>query len=169
MPLIILIAALVWMNLRNEFKELSDELNADTTADILRAADSQATVPVTEPIAETARAAPASAPEPPPARTGVGFTPAGRFRAVTSTNGGMQFSLTLDPGDGTFQVQAGNGFYSVPLSGGSFVYDPGTGVLLMSGMNNVGSLFSEPMQIVERHDDHFHVAYSGVRWDLIPE
>ena len=69
----------------------------------------------------------------------------------------------------SIQVQAGNGFYSVPLSGGSFVYDPGTGVLLMSGMNNVGSLFSEPMQIVERHDDHFHVAYSGVRWDLIPE
>jgi hypothetical protein len=25
------------------------------------------------------------------------------------------------------------------------------------------------MQIVERHDDHFHVVYSGVRWDLIPE
>jgi hypothetical protein len=80
----------------------------------------------------------------------------------------MQFSLMLDPG-GTFQVQAGNGFYSVPRSGGSFVYNSGSGVLLMSGMNNVGSLFSEPMQIVERHDDHFPGVYSGVRWDLIPE
>jgi hypothetical protein len=165
---VILIAALVWMNLRNEFTELNDELNAGTMADMVRAAGSPATVPGAEQLADTGRAAAAPAPEPPPARAGVGFTPAGRFRAVTSDNGGMQFSLMLDPG-GTFQAQAGNGFYTVPLSGGSFMYDSGTGVLLMSGMNNVGSLFSEPMQILERHDDHFHVVYSGVRWDLIPE
>ena len=48
-------------------------------------------------------------------------------------------------------------------------YNPSTGVLLISGMNNIGGLFSEPMQIYERHDDHFHMMYANIRWDLFPE
>jgi len=25
------------------------------------------------------------------------------------------------------------------------------------------------MQVYERHDDHFHIMYAGIRWDLFPE
>jgi hypothetical protein len=41
--------------------------------------------------------------------------------------------------------------------------------LQMSGINIQGGLFSEPMQVYERHDDHFHVMYANIRWDLFPE
>jgi hypothetical protein len=111
------------------------------------------------------------APEPEPlpaAPTGTGFSPLGRYRAINHDNQQMQFQLALNP-NSTFQLQANAGFYSVPLSGGSFNYDPSTGVLLISGMNNVGGLFSEPMHIYERHDDHFHMMYANIRWDLFPE
>jgi hypothetical protein len=107
----------------------------------------------------------------PPAPAGTGFRPVGRFRAVNHDNQQMQFQLALNP-NSTFQVQASNGFYNVPLSGGSFAYDASSGVLLMSGMNNVGGMFSEPMQVYERHEDpslHFHVLYANIRWDLFPE
>jgi len=83
----------------------------------------------------------------------------------------MQFQLALNP-DSTFQVQTNAGFYNVPLSGGTFAYEPSSGRLQMSGINNAGGLFSEPMQIYERHDDpspHFHVMYANIRWDLFPE
>jgi hypothetical protein len=69
-------------------------------------------------------------------------------------------------------VQTNAGIYNVPLSAGTFAYDPSSGTLQMSGMNNAGGLFSEPMQIYERHDDprpHFHIMYSNIRWDLFPE
>ena len=66
-------------------------------------------------------------------------------------------------------MQASAGIYNIPLSGGSFAYNPGSGVLLLSGMNLQGGLFSEPMQVYEAHDDHFHVMYAGVRWDVFPE
>jgi hypothetical protein len=90
---------------------------------------------------------------------------------VNHANQQMQFQLALNP-NATFQVQANAGFYSLPLSAGSFAYDASSGVLLMSGMNNAGGLFSEPMQVYERHDEpsrHYHVLYANVRWDLFPE
>lgn len=111
-------------------------------------------------------------PDPEPlAPRGTGFTPVGRFRAVNHDNQQVQFQLALNP-NATFQVQASNGVYNLPLSAGSFAYDASSGVLLMSGMNNAGGLFSEPMQVYERHDDptlHFHVLYANIRWDLFPE
>ncbi|HEV8393031.1 MAG TPA: toll/interleukin-1 receptor domain-containing protein [Vicinamibacterales bacterium] len=114
-------------------------------------------------------APPRPAPEPvEPQPVGTGFSPVGRYRAVNHENQQMQFQLALNP-NSTFQVQANAGFYNVPLSGGTFAYDASSGTLQMSGMNNVGGLFSEPMQVYERHDDHFHVMYAGIRWDLFPE
>ena len=107
----------------------------------------------------------------PPAPAGTGFTPVGRFRAVNHDNQQMQFQLALNP-NATFQVQASNGFYDLPLSAGAFAYDASSGVLLMSGMNNAGGMFSEPMQVYERHEEpslHFHVLYANIRWDLFPE
>jgi hypothetical protein len=107
-------------------------------------------------------------PQPQPQPQGTGFTPVGRFRAVNHDNQQMSFTLALNP-NATFQVGASGGFYNVPLSGGSFAYDPSSGTLLMTGMNNAGGMFSEPMQVYERHDDHFHAMYAGIRWDLWPE
>ena len=80
----------------------------------------------------------------------------------------IAFGLALNP-DSTFQVQATAGIYNVPLSGGSFSYNPSSGVLQLAGMNNLGGVFSEPMQIYEAHEEHFHAMYAGVRWDLFPE
>jgi len=99
---------------------------------------------------------------------GVGFNPMGRFRAVNHDNQAMTFGLVLNP-NATFQVQANAGGYSVPLSGGSFVYDPSTGMMQLSGVNNMRNFFTEQLQVYERHEGHFHVIYSGVRWDLFPE
>lgn len=103
----------------------------------------------------------------PAAPAGAGFTPTGRYRAVNHQNQAMTFDLLLNP-DSTFQVGANAGGYSVPLSGGAFRFDAQSGMLLFSGMNNVGGMFTETMQIYERHDDHFHVVYAGIRWDLFP-
>ena len=99
---------------------------------------------------------------------GTGFTPMGRFRAVNHDNQAMTFGLVLNP-NATFQVQANAGGFSVPLSGGSFSYDPSTGVMQLAGMNNMRNFFTEQLQVYERHEGHFHVIYSGVRWDLFPE
>ncbi|HZI80375.1 MAG TPA: toll/interleukin-1 receptor domain-containing protein [Vicinamibacterales bacterium] len=107
--------------------------------------------------------------DPPPAGTaGTGFAPVGQYRAINHENQQMQFQLALNA-NSTFQVQANAGVYSVPLSAGTFAFDASSGTLVMSGVNNVGGLFSEPMQVYERHEDHFHVMYAGIRWDLFPE
>jgi hypothetical protein len=162
------VVTLVVMQIRSEFgaDDKDDSTPATTGA------------PVPEPVnrTDTGKVSPAPAPpvrpepqpEPPPARTGTGFSPAGRFRAINHENQQMQFQLALNP-DATFQVQANQGFYNVPLSTGTFAFDPSSGTLVMSGINNVGGLFSEPMQVYERHEDHFHVMYAGIRWDLFPE
>src|SRR4029453_11399593 len=94
----------------------------------------------------------------PQAPRGTGFTPVGIYRAVNHDNQQGQFQVALNP-NSTFQVQASNGYYNLPLSAGSFAYDASSGVLMMSGMNNAGGLFSEPRQVYERHDDpslHLH-------------
>ena len=118
-------------------------------------------------------APPRPAPQPPvdPQPAGTGFRPMGRYRAVNHDNQQMQFELALNP-NSTFQVQTNVGLYSAPLSAGTFLYDQSSGTLQMSGVNNAGGLFSEPMQVYERHDDpspHFHVIYANIRWDLFPE
>jgi len=155
--IVAVIAVLVGMQLRNEFTQLKQELGPDTASNTV--------VPATDPKAPAAERIDTP---PPAAPAGAGFRPVGRYRAVNHDNKAMQFQLALNP-DSTFQVQANAGVYSVPLSGGSFAYDASSGTLQMSGMNNVGGLFSEPMQVYERHDDHFHIMYAGIRWDLFPE
>jgi hypothetical protein len=164
--LAVLVSLVVWQ-IRNEFAQDNDGDSPPVTT------GSPAPRPVNDPNEGKGSQRPVTPPQPepeppPPAPTGTGFRPVGRYRAVNHDNQQMQFQLALNP-NSTFQVQANAGFYSVPLSGGSFNYDASTGVLLMSGVNNVGGLFSEPMQVYERHDDHFHVMYANIRWDLFPE
>ena len=118
------------------------------------------------PAADAPRRTPMA--DPPAARSVAGFSPVGRYRAVQHDNQQIAFGLALNP-DSTFQVQATAGIYNVPLSGGSFSYNPSSGVLQLAGMNNLGGVFSEPMQIYEAHEEHFHAMYAGVRWDLFPE
>jgi len=162
------VVALVVMQIRSEFQ--SSEDSTTTSGSIVPAVDPKTNPPAPRPaerVSDVARTAqePESAP---PVRTGTGFTPIGRYRAVQHDNQQMVFALALNP-DSTFQVQASAGIYNIPLSGGSFAYNPSSGVLLLSGMNLQGGLFNEPMQVYEAHDDHFHVVYAGVRWDLFPE
>lgn len=169
------IVVVVGMQLRNEYTKLQQELSPSEISTEGGAAGGAQNVAPAQRVADVPRSAPAPAPEPasppPAAPTGTGFTPSGRFRAVNHDNQSMQFQLALNP-NATFQVQTNAGFYNVPLSGGTFMYDASSGTLQMSGINNAGGLFSEPMQVYERHDDpspHFHVMYAGIRWDLFPE
>jgi tetratricopeptide (TPR) repeat protein len=166
----VVIATLVVMQIRSEFGTGNDEGSREITtgSPIPESTDNDAAQVLPKP-------APTRAPEPvpdepePQAPAGTGFRPAGRYRAINHDNQQMQFQLALNP-NSTFQLQANAGVLGdVPLSGGSFAYNPSTGVLLISGMNNVGGLFSEPMQIYERHDDHFHMMYANIRWDLFPD
>jgi hypothetical protein len=162
--LALLVAMVVWQ-IRSELAQngASENPQPVTTASPAPAAESNGAARSAGPV----RPQPAA---PPPAAvpTGTGFSPVGRYRAVNHDNQQMHFELALNA-NATFRVQTNAGFYSIPLSGGSFAYDAATGVLLMSGINNTGGLFNEPMQVYERHDDHFHVMYAGVRWDLFPE
>jgi hypothetical protein len=34
------------------------------------------------------------------------------------------------------------------------------------GVNNLGALFRETIQVFEREDDHFHARYLGTVWEL---
>jgi hypothetical protein len=113
---------------------------------------------------------PAPQPAPPPAAvaSGTGFSPVGRYRIVNHDNQMMAFSLALNP-NSTFQVQAGAGFYQIPLSGGGFAYDASSGVLMLTGVDINGGGFREAMQVYERHEQHFHAMYAGIRWDVFPE
>ena len=154
-------------NLAKDMKTLSDTASSATPG----ASPANPQTPVqTAPARPVANMPRSQGAEPPPAApTGTGFSPVGRYRAINHDNQQMQFQLALNP-NSTFQLQADAGMLgSVPLSGGSFAYNPSTGVLLISGMNTIGGLFSEPMQIYERHDDHFHMMYANIRWDLFPE
>jgi hypothetical protein len=156
------VVALVIMQIRSEFvaDDKDDSAPATTGSPVPEPVDNSDNRQVAQP----APVRPEPQPAPPPAPTGTGFRPVGRFHAVNHENQQMQFQLALNP-NSTFQVQANTG----PLSAGSFAYDPSSGTLVMSGINNVGGLFSEPMQVYERHEDHFHVMYAGIRWDLFPE
>jgi len=164
------VVALVVMQIRSEFK--SSEDSTTTSSSIVPAVDPKTEPPAPRPaerVSDVARTAREPEPEPaPPARTGTGFTPVGRYRAVQHDNQQMAFDLALNP-DSTFHVQAGNGIYNLPLSGGSFAYNPASGVLQLSGINIQGGLFSEPLQVYEAHEGHFHAVYAGLRWDLFPE
>jgi tetratricopeptide (TPR) repeat protein len=154
-------------NLAKEMKTLSDTATSATPGASPASPQTPVQAAPARPVANTP---PSQAAGPPPAApTGTGFSPVGRYRAINHDNQQMQFQLALNP-NSTFQLQANAGVLGdVPLSGGSFAYNPSTGVLLISGMNNIGGLFSEPMQIYERHDDHFHMMYANIRWDLFPE
>jgi tetratricopeptide (TPR) repeat protein len=174
--IVAILVILVGMQLRNEYTRLQQELSPDTSSSApVPAANAQNVAPPAQRVADVPRTVSEPAPErvtpPPAAPAGTGFQPFGRFRAVNHDNQAMQFQLALNP-NATFQVQTNAGFYNVPLSGGTFAYDASSGLLQMSGINNAGGLFSEPMQVYERHDDpspHFHVMYAGIRWDLFPE
>jgi hypothetical protein len=151
----------------DDLEKLANSANA-ATATTSPADPKTAAPPAPARIADTP--APESPVVSPPQNTaaGTGFRPVGRYRAVNHDNQSIAFTLALNP-DSTFQVQAGAGIYNLPLSGGSFVYNPSTGVMLLSGINIQGGLFSEPMQIYESHEEHFHAMYAGVRWDLHPD
>jgi hypothetical protein len=152
--------------LAKDLKTLSDTANAATPATAQANVQTPGQAPPASRVAEPLRSEPAPAARPAP--TGIGFSPVGRFRAINHDNQQLQFQLALNP-NSTFQVQANAGIYNVPLSGGTFAYDAASGTLQMSGMNNVGGMFSEPMLIYERHEQHYHVMYAGIRWDLFPE
>ena len=164
------IVVLFVLALRQEFGGLDGDSPAITNGGVTptSAADPKSAggTDAPQPAADDPRRTPVA--NPPAARPGTGFSPVGRYRAVQHDNQQIAFGLALNP-DSTFQVQATAGIYNVPLSGGSFTYTPSSGVLQLSGMNNLGGVFSEPMQIYEAHEEHFHAMYAGVRWDLFPE
>ena len=63
----------------------------------------------------------------PPRLPAPGSRRSGAIAPCNHDNQQMQFELALNP-NSTFQVQASAGIYNVPLSGGSFAYDPSSGV-----------------------------------------
>jgi hypothetical protein len=102
-------------------------------------------------------------PEPPPA--GIGFPARGRWRMTSRFNPSLSIVLDLQPG-GSFQVSVPAGVMSFPLSGGSYQYDPSSGMLQIMGVNNLGGMFREIIHVFEREDDHFHANYSNAVWEL---
>ena len=147
------IVALVVMQIRSEFAS-SDDSDHRPRGSI---------VPADDPHDGAGRRADprSGVADAPPARAGArAGPPPARDRHRVHAGRALSRRQPRQPADGvrssrstpnsTFQVQASNGIYNVPLSGGSFAYDPSSGMLLLSGMNNVGGLFSEPMQVYER-------------------
>lgn len=116
---------------------------------------------------------PASAPErlvpdavaPEQRATGVGFPGRGRWRMTARENQAMSIALDLE-NDGSFAVSMPAGVLNLPLSGGRYEYDDSTGMLDIMGVNNLGALFRETIQVFEREDDHFHARYLGTVWEL---
>jgi hypothetical protein len=166
--LALLVTLIAWQ-IRSEFAADDSGSNAPVTT----GSPSPEPRPINNPDDGKGAARPAPPPqpdpvEPEPAPAGTGFRPVGRYRVVNHDNQQLAFMLALNP-NSTFNVQAGAGIYSFPLSGGGFAYDAASGTLQLTGLDINGGGFSEPMQVYERHEQHFHAMYAGVRWDLFPE
>lgn len=80
-------------------------------------------------------------------------------------NQAMSIALDLE-NDGSFAVSMPAGVLNLPLSGGRYEYDDSTGMLDIMGVNNLGALFRETIQVFERENDHFHARYLGTVWEL---
>jgi hypothetical protein len=103
----------------------------------------------------------------PDAPAGIGFPARGRWRMTARDNSALSILLDLQP-DGSFQVTMPAGVMSFPLSGGSYQYDTSSGMLQITGVNNLGGMFRELIHVFEREDDHFHANYSNAVWELTP-
>ena len=170
-------ALVVWV-VRAEFAAASS--SGDDTAnvlDLLRtepAPNSLTPGPSPQPAVDPVRApAPEPAPTPDVAPAdrrsgGPGFPGVGRWRMTARENQAMSILLNLD-NDGSFQVSMPAGVLNLPLSGGRYAYNDSTGMLQISGMNNLNAYFNEIIQIFEREDDHFHANYLGSIWELESE
>jgi hypothetical protein len=100
-----------------------------------------------------------------PPSAGVGFPARGRWRMTAQQNPSLSIVLNLQ-NDGSFQVSVPSGAMDFPLSGGTYQYEPSTGMLQIAGINNLGGMFRELLHVFEREDDHFHVNYSNAVWEL---
>ena len=83
-------------------------------------------------------------------------------------NQAMSIVLNLED-DGSFAASMPGAVIDLPLSGGSYTYDDATGALRISGINNLGAMFSDVIHVFERENDHFHVTYLDAIWELNPE
>ena len=83
-------------------------------------------------------------------------------------NQAMSILLDLED-DGSFAASMPGAVMDLPLSGGSYAYDDATGMLQISGINNLGALFSDVIHVFERENDHFHATYLGEIWELNSE
>jgi hypothetical protein len=167
---------IVWV-VRSEFAAATTEGDIESNLlDILRTeADSNQ---LASPTA-SARSAVDAVRTPSPRRTpdaapaeqgtsGPGFPGVGDWRMTARENQDMSIVLSLED-DGSFQVSMPAGVLNLPLSGGRYAYDDSTGMLQITGMNNVNAFFSEVIHVVEREDDHFHATYLGTIWELESE
>ncbi len=137
------------------------EPDADQPAPPSRAAVDPVRAPADEPEPE-------SEAEPAEQSDGPGFPGVGRWRMTAQQNEAMSILLNLED-DGSFQVSMPAGVLNLPLSGGRYAYNDATGMLQITGMNNLNAYFNEIIQIIEREDDHFHASYLGSIWELESE
>ena len=96
---------------------------------------------------------------------GVGFPARGRWQMTARDNPELSIALLFDD-DGSFAATMPTGVLDVPLSGGRFDYNDSTGMLRITGINNLGVPFSDVMHVFERENDHFHVRYLNAIWEL---
>jgi hypothetical protein len=174
-------ALVVWM-VRAEFAAATDsdtsaETVGDTSADLVADADLGASeFPPSTPSPRSAidpvgTPSPSPDPDAAPAQrrtSGPGFPGEGRWRMTARDNQDMSIVLDLED-DGSFQVSMPAGILDLPLSGGQFAYDDSTGMLQITGMNNMNAFFSEVIHVFEREDDHFHATYLNTIWELVSE
>jgi len=172
---IVAAAALVVWVVRSEFADAgTDEETAAALADVIEAVGSaQAVRPESEPVgaASIPPAAPRAAGDTAPAPrqgAGPGFAGRGRWRMTARENQAMSIVLNLED-DGSFAASMPGAVIDLPLSGGSYAYDDASGMLRISGINNLGAMFSDVIHVFERENDHFHVTYLDAIWELNPE
>ena len=169
-------ALVVWI-VRSEFNAATTA--DDTASDLLDVQTADLGASQFAPSPETQRPAidPARTPSPSPTPDaapaerrsfGPGFPGTGRWRMTARENQDMSIVLDLED-DGSFQASMPAGVFDLPLSGGRYAYDDSTGLLQITGMNNVNALFSEVIHVTEREDDHFHATYLGTIWELESE
>jgi tetratricopeptide (TPR) repeat protein len=165
----------VWIG--QQFDEAISEVNntVDSFDDVGGTGSEPVTNPLSPGLAPRQSAAPPPAPSPrddaaiPAERQamGVGFPARGRWQMTAQDNAGISIALLLQD-DGSFAVSMPAGVLDVPLSGGRFAYNDSTGMLQISGINNMGEVFNELIHVFEREDDHFHARYLGAVWELRP-
>ena len=172
---IVAAAALVVWVVRSEFADAGAGEDATAAiADVIAAVGSAQAAPQdsgpagagSDPTAAQRVAGGAAAASPQGA--GPGFAARGRWRMTARDNQAMSILLDLED-DGSFAASMPGAVMDLPLSGGSYAYDDATGMLQISGINNLGALFSDVIHVFERENDHFHATYLGEIWELNSE